>query len=215
MRAAFVDPTRPVTAADVAAVSDAAPVPRVGEWLAVLVALGQARAAGNGRNMTAWACPLPPSRFSVRSWERDHKRKGYTMRSNNSGCLTGIVAGFSRIMLLMAWIARPAMMNAAFSTFIIPCLGFLILPFTTLMYVLLWTPGVGIQGLDWLWLLLAAVMDLASIGAAGAANRNRIPPGYPGSYAEKELYDPVTGKPRTATPVAPPAPDQPTESKPQ
>jgi hypothetical protein len=137
------------------------------------------------------------------------------MRSNNSGCLTGLVAGFSRVMLLMAWIARPAMMNAAFSTFIIPCLGFLILPFTTLMYVLLWTPGVGIQGLDWLWLLLAAVMDIGSIGAAGAANRNRIPPGYPGAYAEKELYDPVTGQPRTVTPPAPPAPDQPTEPKPQ
>ena len=59
------------------------------------------------------------------------------MRSNSSGCLTGLVAMFSRIVLLCAWFARPAMMNAAFSTFIIPCLGFLFLPFTTLMYVIL------------------------------------------------------------------------------
>ena len=115
-------------------------------------------------------------------------------------------------MLLFVWIARPAMMNATFSTFIIPCLGFMILPFTTLMYVFL-MQGVGaIQGLDWLWLFLAALMDIASIGAAGATNRNRIPPGYPGSYAEKELNDPLTGQPRAATPIAP---DQPTESKPQ
>ena len=58
-------------------------------------------------------------------------------------------------MLLFAWIARPGMMNAAFGTFIIPCLGFLFLPFTTLMYVFL-VQGVGsIQGLDWLWLFLA------------------------------------------------------------
>jgi hypothetical protein len=104
------------------------------------------------------------------------------MRSNNSGCLTAFVSGFSRIMLLMVWIARPAMMNAAFSTFIVPCLGFMFLPFTTLMYVLLWSPGVGIQGLDWLWLFLAALMDIASIGAAGVSNRNRIPAGYPGAY---------------------------------
>jgi hypothetical protein len=107
------------------------------------------------------------------------------MRSNNSGCLTGIVSGFSRIMLLCVWIARPAMMNATFNTFILPCLGFLILPFTTLMYVFL-KQGVGaIQGLDWLWLLLAVIMDIASIGAAGAANRNRIPAGYPGSYPQE------------------------------
>jgi hypothetical protein len=130
------------------------------------------------------------------------------MRSSNSGCLTGIVAGFSRIALLMAWFARPAMMNAAFGSFIIPCLGFLFLPFTTLMYVIL-IQGVGkIQGLDWLWLVLAVIMDLASIGAAGAANRNRIPAGYPGSYAyaEKELAAPSP---------APAAPESPTESKPQ
>jgi hypothetical protein len=104
------------------------------------------------------------------------------MRSGNSGCLTAFVSGFSRIMLLMVWIARPVMMDATFSSFIIPCLGFLFLPFTTLMYVLL-KQGVGtIQGLDWLWLLLAVVLDIASIGAAGVSNRNRIPAGYPGSY---------------------------------
>ena len=134
------------------------------------------------------------------------------MRSNNSGCLTAFVSSFSRFMLLFVWIARPVMMNATFSTVIIPCLGFMILPFTTLMYVFL-MQGVGaIQGLDWLWLFLAVLMDIASIGAAGATNRNRIPPGYPGSYAEKELNDPLTGQPCAATPIAP---DQPTESKPQ
>jgi len=107
------------------------------------------------------------------------------MRTNNSsGCLTAFVASFSRIMLLFAWIARPAMMNATFSTFILPCLGFLFLPFTTLMYVLLIQGVGGIQGLDWLWLIIAVVLDIASIGAAGASNRDRIPAGYPGSYPQ-------------------------------
>jgi len=105
------------------------------------------------------------------------------MRSNNnSGCLTAFVSSFSRIMLLFVWIARPAMMNATFSTFILPCLGFMFLPFTTLMYVLL-VQGAGntVQGLDWLWLGLAVVLDFATIAGAGAANRDRIPGGYPGS----------------------------------
>src|SRR5512136_3459178 len=97
------------------------------------------------------------------------------MRSNNAGCLTALVSSFSRIMLLMYWIARPVQMNLAFNTFIIPCLGFLFLPFTTLMYVWLVQGAGGIQGIDWLWLGLAVFCDVASLGSAGYANRNRMP----------------------------------------
>lgn len=102
------------------------------------------------------------------------------MRNNNTGCFTALITGFSRIMLLFAVIARPVQWNAAFGTFIIPCLGFLFLPFTTLMYLFLWSPA-GLSGLDWLWIILAVVLDLASIGMTAASNRDRIPAGYPGS----------------------------------
>ena len=106
------------------------------------------------------------------------------MRSNNSGCLTAFVSSFSRILLLMEWIARPAQMNLAFNTFIIPCLGFIFLPITTLVYVWLVQGVGGIQGLDWLWLILAVLLDLSTIGSAGYANRNRFPGGNPGqTYA--------------------------------
>jgi len=97
------------------------------------------------------------------------------MRSNNSGCLSALLPAFARIMLLMEWIARPAMMNAAFNTFILPCLGFMFLPFTTLMYVWLVQGVGGIQGIDWLWLGLALFSDVATIASAGYANRNAIP----------------------------------------
>ena len=99
------------------------------------------------------------------------------MRSNNSGCLTALVSGGSRFLLLIYWISRPVQWNAAFSTFIIPCLGFIILPFTTLVYVWLVQGAGGIQGLDWLWLILAVVIDVFSTASAGYANRNRMP-GY-------------------------------------
>ena len=102
------------------------------------------------------------------------------MKSNNSGCLTAFVSVFPRILLLSYWFARPVQMNAAFGTFIVPCLGFVFLPLTTLLYVLL-IQGVGsIQGLDWLWLIIAVILDLANIGTAGFANRNRLPGGNPG-----------------------------------
>jgi hypothetical protein len=82
--------------------------------------------------------------------------------------------------LLFYWLARPVQMKAAVGTFIIPCLGFLFLPFTTLMYVLLVQGVGGIQGLDWLWLGLAVVLDIATIASAGYTNRDRIP-GYSSS----------------------------------
>ena len=103
------------------------------------------------------------------------------MRNNNAGCLSALLPAFARIMLLMEWISRPVAWNAAFSTFTIPCLGFLFLPFTTLMYVWLVQGVGGIQGLDWLWLFLAVLLDLAGLGSAGYTNRNRIPAGVPGS----------------------------------
>ena len=99
------------------------------------------------------------------------------MRNNNAGCLSALLPAFARIMLLMEWIARPAQMNLAFNTFILPCLGFLFLPFTTLMYVWLVQGVGGIQGIDWLWLILAVLLDVVSVAGAGAANRNRLPGG--------------------------------------
>ena len=120
------------------------------------------------------------------------------MRSNNSGCLTAFVGSFSRILLLMEWIARPAQMNLAFNTFIIPCLGVLFLPVTTLVYVWL-VQGVGgaqsIQGIDWLWLGLAVLMDIATLGSAGYANRDRIPAGVPGATTPPPAAPPPSSTP--------------------
>ena len=63
-------------------------------------------------------------------------------------CLFAILAGmFPRIAFAVYWIARPASVNAAFDTFIFPLLGLIFLPFTTLMYVILCSPGVGVTGL--------------------------------------------------------------------
>jgi hypothetical protein len=100
------------------------------------------------------------------------------MRSNNAGCLTALVSGGSRLLLLLYWISRPVQWNVAFGgAWLLPCLGFIFLPFTTLVYVWL-VQGVGtINGIDWLWLGLAVFVDIANTASAGYANRNRMP-GY-------------------------------------
>ena len=60
------------------------------------------------------------------------------------GCLFAIFGGlFPRLGLFIIWIVRPVLVDAAFNTFIWPLLGIIFLPFATLIYVLLYTPGVG------------------------------------------------------------------------
>ena len=40
---------------------------------------------------------------------------------------------FLRLALFVLWIARPALVGAAFNTFLIPLLGIIFLPFATLI----------------------------------------------------------------------------------
>jgi len=94
------------------------------------------------------------------------------------GCLFAMFAGiFPRLGLFIIWVARPALVNAAFDTWILPFLGIIFLPFATLIYVVLYTPGVGLSGWEWFWVVLAAVLDVTH-WAASATQRRQIP-GYP------------------------------------
>ena len=89
------------------------------------------------------------------------------------GCLVGCFgAFFPRLLTFMIWIARPAMFNAAIGP-VFAILGILFLPFTTLMYVVVWSPNMTL--LDWFWVFLALVLDIISYGGSAYSNRERIP----------------------------------------
>ena len=75
------------------------------------------------------------------------------------------------------WLVDPTRWNLAFDTLLWPLLGIVFLPFTTLMYVIVF-PG-GITGLDIVWLGLAVVLDLLSWFGGGYGNRRQLP-GYSG-----------------------------------
>ena len=58
------------------------------------------------------------------------------------GCLFALFGGlFPRVALLVLWIAWPALVGAAFNTFLLPLLGIIFLPFATLIYVIVYTPA--------------------------------------------------------------------------
>ena len=99
-------------------------------------------------------------------------------------CLFALLAGvFPRIAFAIYWIARPGVVDAVFGTFVWPLLGLIFLPFTTLMYTILWSPGSGVSGSDWVWIAIALLLDLGHYGASAYGNRDRIPMTYGGGHA--------------------------------
>jgi hypothetical protein len=87
------------------------------------------------------------------------------------GCLFAMFAGFfPRIALVVIWIATD-LVDRAFSTWVIPLLGLIFLPFTTLIYAIAWAPGVHLGNGRWVWVAIAFAVEL--MGYAGTARTNR------------------------------------------
>lgn len=87
--------------------------------------------------------------------------------------LTTLVFIGPRAGILVWWLLQPLRWTATFPSFIWPLLGFLFLPWTTLMYVVV-APG-GIIFFDWVLLGIAVLSDLAMYGGGAYGNRDRLP----------------------------------------
>lgn len=78
-----------------------------------------------------------------------------------------------RAAIVVWWLLEPARWAASFDTFLWPIVGFLLLPWMTLMFVVV-APG-GIEGFDYVWLVIGLAMDLFSWGGGAFTNRDRMP----------------------------------------
>lgn len=88
-------------------------------------------------------------------------------------CLFALIALISpRLALFLVWLLTP-LVNRAFDNFLIPFLGFLFLPMTTLIYVLIYSPGYGINGFGYLLLAVGVLLDLGVYSGSGYRNRGR------------------------------------------
>jgi len=85
---------------------------------------------------------------------------------------TALVLFGPRLAILIWWLIDPARWNAAFNSFIWALLGFLFLPWTTIMYVLVFSGG--ITGFDWIWLALGLFADISSYTGGGYGNRRYV-----------------------------------------
>jgi hypothetical protein len=78
-----------------------------------------------------------------------------------------------RAAIVVWWLLQPARWAAAFDTVLWPMVGFLLLPWMTLMFVVV-APG-GVEGFDYVWLIIGLAMDLFTWGGGAFTNRDRMP----------------------------------------
>ena len=79
-----------------------------------------------------------------------------------------------RVAIVAWWLLDASRFSAAFNTFIWPLLGFLLLPWTTLMYLVVWSPETGITGIKWFFLGVAVLVDIVLHGSGGYTNRRHV-----------------------------------------
>jgi len=81
---------------------------------------------------------------------------------------------FARVALFFVWILTPLVNHAFHGGWLLPLLGIIFLPCTTLVYVLVYAPGIGVTGWGWLWVVLAFLLDLGAYSSpARSAARAR------------------------------------------
>ena len=79
------------------------------------------------------------------------------------GCLVVLLALISaRLALFVVWLFTDDL-SRAFDSFLVPLLGFFLLPWTTLAYAVLWSTGShGVHGFEPFIVIFAFVVDLGS-----------------------------------------------------
>jgi hypothetical protein len=106
------------------------------------------------------------------------------------GCLLAYSAAVApRVILVLAWIFSARWPLVWQDEFILPLLGVIFLPYTTIMYLLTWTLVGGIEGWDWMWILLGLFLDVTKWSQVFANRKQAV--------TQAQRYYPA-GAPRSA-----------------
>ena len=82
-----------------------------------------------------------------------------------------------RFFIVWWWLTDPARWNVVFGGALVPILGFLFVPWTTIMYVLVWAAG-GLSLGGWLLVGLGLLVDLGTYGGGAFGNKDRVQSSY-------------------------------------
>jgi hypothetical protein len=89
-------------------------------------------------------------------------------------CLLAMIGSFfPRIALLLMWLFTNYV-DRAFTGFLLPLVGLIFLPFTTIMFCLVYSPAAGgVVGANWLWVALGLLLDIMSYSSGRYGQRHR------------------------------------------
>ena len=83
-----------------------------------------------------------------------------------------LIAMFPRVILVLAWLFT-SMLTRAYSNMVIPLLGFIFLPITTLVYAWMVNNGMPLNGVNLFIIVVAVLLDAGSHGSSGGYYRRR------------------------------------------
>lgn len=73
------------------------------------------------------------------------------------------------------WLINPMRWSLAIESFLIQIPGFIFLPWTTSMYVIIWNPMRAFYNFDWVWLGSAFLSDIGTHAGGAWGNKDKIP----------------------------------------
>lgn len=98
-------------------------------------------------------------------------------------CFAALLALISpRLALVVVWLFSD-LLSRAFDSWVLPLLGFFLLPWTTLAYAALWSSSNRVDGFEWFIVALAFLIDLSSFAQGQRAR--------PGSSPSREAARPT------------------------
>jgi hypothetical protein len=89
------------------------------------------------------------------------------------GCLLALFALISPRLALFFVAIFSNLLSRAFDSWVVPLLGFFLLPWTTLAYAVMWHSGNRVNGFEWFIVILAFLVDLGSYGGGRRARSAR------------------------------------------
>jgi len=89
------------------------------------------------------------------------------------GCLLALLAAISpRFVIFLLWIFTDRL-TIAFRSGWEGLLGFLLLPYTTLFYALVYAPGKGVDTFGWVIVAIGVLLDLSTLTNGARARRRQ------------------------------------------
>ena len=89
------------------------------------------------------------------------------------GCFVLLFALISpRLALVATWLFSDILSRSFDGSWVLPLIGFFILPWTTLAWAWMWRSGHTVESWEWIVVALAVLLDLGALGGGSRARRD-------------------------------------------